>query len=186
VKCNRIARDDFQRWSLSDRIDQDDFAPEHPQVRDVTQLRNGCPMKHLFVVGAIFALLAAAQLAERRPANPAADSIHTIAAAFGDSSTLGKVLDRSCGDCHSNAIAPGWYTRIPPFSTVMQRGAREGRTAVNFANWMDYPREAQRALLAASCADAKSRRMPVSAYLRFRRDAKLTAADVETICGAAR
>lgn len=49
-----------------------------------------------------------------------------------------------------------------------------------------YSPEQRRAFLVASCADAKNGRMPMSAYLRLRPDAKLSPQDVETICGASR
>jgi hypothetical protein len=101
-------------------------------------------------------------------------------------SALDSVLNRSCGDCHTNTMVDGWYTRTPPFSAVMARGAREGRKAVNFAQWSSYSPDEQRAHLLASCADAKSGKMPMSAYLRFRPDAKLSTRDIEIICGAVR
>jgi hypothetical protein len=57
------------------------------------------------------------------------------------------VLDRSCGDCHSNRTAWPWYTQIAPVSWVMAYGVGEGRKAVNFSEWGSYPPEKQRALL---------------------------------------
>jgi hypothetical protein len=69
---------------------------------------------------------------------------------------------------------------------MMARGAREGRKTLNFAEWSTYSPDQQRAFLLASCADAKSGKMPMAAYLRFRPEAKLSPRDVETICGASR
>lgn len=114
------------------------------------------------------------------------DSTHTIRAQAGTSSALADVLDRACGDCHSNTMVFRWYTRVPPLSTLLARGAREGRKAVNFAEWSGYSAEQQQALLLASCADAESGTMPMKAYLAFRRDARLSNQDIETICSAAR
>jgi len=136
-------------------------------------------------LGALIAVSIATQCV--RPSHVAqADPGHTIQAQFA-ANGLDSVLVRACGDCHSNTMSStGWYTRVPPFSTVLARGASEGRKAVNFAEWSAYTPEQQRAFLASSCVDAKSGRMPVPAYLRFRADATLSPRDIETICGATR
>ena len=113
------------------------------------------------------------------------DPSSAIQAQPGTSATLAAVLDRSCGDCHSNTMAPRWYTRVPPFSALMARAANEGRRAVNFSEWTRYTPEQQQALLLASCADAKRGTMPVKVYIRFRSDARLSGDDVDAICSAA-
>lgn len=145
------------------------------------------PLKWAGVTFAVpIALFASAQLVRPQQLALGTDPSHTIAASFAASTGLAPVLDRACGDCHSNTMAPRWYARIAPFSIVMARGAVKGRLAVNFAEWPTYSSEQQRAFLTLSCADAKTGKMPMAAYLRFRLDAKLSARDVETICGAAR
>jgi len=138
------------------------------------------------VPGVLIALFASAQLV--RPERPTlkTDPNHTIQATLTAASGLGRVLDRACGGCHSNTMSSRWYARVTPFSFIIARGAREGRKVVNFSEWSAYSPEQQRAFLVASCADATTGRMPMPAYLRFRPDAKLSAHDVETICGASR
>ena len=138
------------------------------------------------VLGVFVAVFASAQLVRPQPATLTSDPDHTIQAAFAASSGLASVLDRACGDCHSNTMSSGWYTRVAPLSMIIASGAIKGRAAVNFAEWATYSPEQQRGLLATSCADAKSGRMPMPAYLRVRRDAKLSAGDIEIICGASR
>lgn len=138
------------------------------------------------ILGALVTAAAATQCARPNHTTSTADPSHTIRAQLAASNGLDSVLERACGDCHSNTMAPGWYTRVPPFSAVMARGASEGRKAVNFAEWSAYSPEQRRAFLVASCTDAKDGRMPMSAYLRLRPDAKLSPQDVETICGASR
>lgn len=132
------------------------------------------------------AALATAQFVRPEKANRLTDSSHTIQTQPGTSSALAAVLNRSCGDCHSNTMVSRWYTRVPPFSTLMARGAREGRKAIDFSEWTGYSSEQQRDLLLASCTDAKLGKMPMKAYVRFRPDAQLSTQDVETICSAAR
>jgi hypothetical protein len=143
------------------------------------------PLKRAGVaLGALVLFLGAVRCA-RPDANLSTDPNHTIRAQLA-SGGLDSVLVRSCGDCHSNTMSSHWSVRVPPTSWIMARGAREGRKALNFAEWSTYSPDQQRAFLLASCADAKSGKMPMAAYLRFRPDAKLSARDVETICGASR
>jgi hypothetical protein len=66
-------------------------------------------------------------------------------------------------------------------SDVLSRG----RNAVNFSEWAGYQRAQQRLLLALSCEDATSGKMP-GPYTLVRPETRLSAQDVETICVAAR
>lgn len=144
------------------------------------------PRRAGIVVAAFLAVIVVAQAMSPDSSNLPTDSTHTIQAQPGTSDALAAVLNRSCGDCHSNTMVSRWYTRVPPLSTLMARGAREGRNAVNFSEWTGYSLARQRALLVASCAAVRRGTMPVKAYLSFRRDAQLSAEDRETICSAAR
>jgi Haem-binding domain len=130
-------------------------------------------------------VFAAAQFVRPDRANPKTDPSRTIQTHEGTTRELVAVLDRSCGDCHSNATRWPWYTEIAPVSWLMAQGVAEGRKAVNFSEWADYSPEQQRGLLAASCEDASQGRMP-GPYTVLRRETRLSARDVETICAAAR
>jgi hypothetical protein len=132
------------------------------------------------------AVVAAAQLVRPKPANPPIDASRTIQAHAGIASALPAVLDRSCGDCHSNATAwSSWYTQIAPLSWLMAHEVSEGRKAVNFSEWSAYSPEQRRLLLAVSCDDAKSGKMP-GPYTVFKPDTRLSPQEVDTICAAAR
>ena len=129
---------------------------------------------------------AAAQLIRPGRTNPPIDLVHTIQAHVGAATGLAAVLDRSCGDCHSNAtVWSSWYAQVAPFSWLMAHEVAAGRKAVNFSEWSAYSPDHQRVLLAVSCDDAKSGKMP-GPYPFFKPDARLSAGDVETICAAAR
>ena len=139
------------------------------------------------MAGVVFAVVfAAAQLVRPVRANPPIDASRTIQAHPGTDSGLVAVLDRACGDCHSNATVWPWYTNVAPLSWLMAAGVKEGRKAVNFSEWAAYPPERQRALLVASCQDVSSGKMPGSAYMRLYPQSRLSAQDVQTICAAAR
>jgi len=129
-------------------------------------------------------LFAAAQL--MRPSRVAllTDPGRTIQA-HETTKGLAAVLDRSCGDCHSNATVSRWYTEVAPLSWVMASAVTKGRNVVNFSEWASYPPEQQRILLSLSCQDASEGKMP-GPYVRFRSDTRLSTEDVATICAAAR
>jgi hypothetical protein len=131
-------------------------------------------------------VFAAAQLIRPERASPPIDPSRTIQAHVGTASGLAAVLDRSCGDCHSNATAwSSWYTQIAPLSWLMAHEVAQGRKALNFSEWAGYPPEQQRLLLSVSCDDAKSGKMP-GPYTFFKPDTRLSAEEIETICRAAR
>jgi hypothetical protein len=128
-------------------------------------------------------IFAAAQLVRPERANPATDERRTIQAHMGTANGLVAVLDRSCRDCHSNATVWPWYTQIAPASWLMAAGVTKGRKAVNFSEWGAYSAEQQRLLLAVSCDDARSGKMP-GPYTLLRPETRLSARDIETICAA--
>ena len=129
-------------------------------------------------------IVAAAQLIRPERANPPTDESRTIQAQMGTASGLVAVLDRSCRDCHSNGTVWPWYTQIAPASWLLASGVAKGRQEVNFSEWAAYSPEQQRMLLAVSCDDVKSDKMP-GPYTRLRPETRLSAQDVETICAAA-
>jgi hypothetical protein len=140
--------------------------------------------RQLKLAAAVFVIFAAAQLVRPERANPTTDGTRTIQARLGTASGLVAVLDRACGDCHSNATVWPWYTQIAPMSWLMAYGVAEGRKAVNFSEWAAYPPERQQALLAAACHDASEGKMP-GPYTLLHPETRLSAQDVETICAAA-
>jgi len=133
----------------------------------------------------VVVVFAAAQLVRPSRANPPTDAHRTIQA-HETMRGLATILDRSCGDCHSNATAwSGWYTQIAPLSWLMAHEVAAGRQAVNFSEWAAYLPEQQRMLLAVSCDDAKSGKMP-GPYTYFKPETQLSSEEIKTICEAAR
>ena len=135
---------------------------------------------------AVFVVVfAAAQLVRPGRVDPPIDPGRTIQAHATTPGGLAAILDRSCRDCHSNAAVSAWYTQIAPLSWLMAHEVTQGRKAINFSEWAGYTPGQQRLLLAASCDDVKGGKMP-GPYTFFKPDTRLTVADVETICAAAR
>jgi len=128
-------------------------------------------------------VFAAAQFVRPSRANPPIDERHTIQASVGTASGLVAVLDRSCGDCHSNKTVWPWYSEIAPVSWIMAYAVKEGRKAVNFSEWTAYTADQQQTLLAQSCRDVSEGKMP-GAYTVVRPATRLLPQDVETVCAA--
>ena len=139
----------------------------------------------LGVVLVLVVVFAAAQLVRPARTNPRTNPAYTIEARYGPESGLAAVLSRGCGDCHSNATAWARYTNVAPLSWVIASVVAEGRKAVNFSEWANYPPERQRALLAQSCQDASAGKMPPAVFTAVRPEARLSARDVQLICAAA-
>jgi hypothetical protein len=124
----------------------------------------------------------AAQLVRPDRANPPVDPSRTIQA-HATTPGLAAVLDRSCGDCHSNATVWPGYAQVAPLSWIMADAVTKGRAAVNFSEWTAYSPDQQRTLLSVSCDDATSGKMP-GAYTYFKPETRLSPDDIRTICGA--
>jgi hypothetical protein len=133
----------------------------------------------------LVAVFAAAQLVRPERTNPATDPSRTIRAHVADTSQLPAVLDRACGDCHSNNTVWPAYAQIAPLSWVLARAVAEGRSAVNYSEWGAYS-PVQRTLLVASCDDVSTGKMPGGAWTALHPEARLSSQDIETICAAAR
>src|SRR5262245_20728451 len=135
----------------------------------------------------VFAIVfAAAQLVRPDRTIPTTDPSSTIRAHLGDTSQLPALLDRPYNECHSNNTIWPSYAQLAPLSWVLARAVAEGRSAVNYSEWGGYSPSQQRTLLAASCDDASTGRMPGSAWTLLHPEARLSSQDIETICAAAR
>jgi heme-binding protein len=131
-------------------------------------------------------VFAVAQLVRPERTNPTTDPSRTIGAHVDNTSQLPAVLDRACGECHSNNTVWSSYAQIAPLSWVLARAVAEGRSAVNYSEWGAYSPGQRRTLLAASCDDASTGKMPGGAWTLLHPEARLSSQDIETICAASR
>ena len=137
-------------------------------------------------IGVVFIVVfAAAQFLRPDRTNPATVAGHTIQAQTGAAGRIASILNRSCRDCHSNDTVWPSYSRIAPVSWLMTYGVAKGRRAVNFSEWGAYPPDVQRMMLAASCEDVTTGKMP-GPYTLLRPETRLSPQDVQAICAAAR
>lgn len=143
-------------------------------------------MKRLLRAGGLFVVLfALAQLIRPERANPPTDPARAFAAHAGATAEVTAILDRSCGDCHSNNTEWRWYSKVAPTSWLMARAVSHGRQVVNFSEWASYPPETQRTLLTRSCETAAAGKMP-GPYAWVQPGSRLSPRDIEALCAAAK
>jgi hypothetical protein len=92
------------------------------------------------------------------------------------------VLRRSCMDCHSNRTDWPWYSNVAPASWFVADHVSHGRRHLNFSEWGRYGRRRADGLLQEICRTARSGFMPLGSYTLVHRGARLTPADVHTLC----
>jgi cytochrome c551/c552 len=93
------------------------------------------------------------------------------------------ILDRSCGDCHSNDTVYPWYSRIAPASWLLYRDVRGGRRHMNLSEFNSYDAKQKQRRLEQICEEVKQGDMPLWYYTPMHPDATLRPGDVETLCG---
>jgi hypothetical protein len=93
---------------------------------------------------------------------------------------VGRILDRSCKDCHSNDTNWPWYSRVAPVSWILSGHVRKGREKLDFSNWAEEDHSPHE--LAEVCDAVSDGSMPLPSYTWFHPGAKLSNQDVEVIC----
>jgi hypothetical protein len=135
-----------------------------------------------WVVIAVALVFVGAQFVPTGMSNPPFDQSRTLEAHLHVTPEVETILARSCNDCHTQQTRYPWYSRVAPFSWLLANHIREGRDHLNFSNWAGYDAEEQDLNLQNICRLTKRGAMPVNSYLYIHRDAKLSDADVQTLC----
>jgi hypothetical protein len=119
-----------------------------------------------------------------RPArtNPAIDPARTITARLPVTSEAVAVMSRACKDCHSNETTWPWYSSVAPMSWLVIDHVKSGRRHFNYSDWASYEPEKARKILHDICEETRDGSMPIGSYTLVHRDARLTDADVQTLC----
>jgi hypothetical protein len=91
-----------------------------------------------------------------------------------------QILQKSCYDCHSYKTNLPWYRYIAPFSWYIKRHVELGRKWLNFSIWQTYDAKTKDKKLEA-IYKAVYKAMPLSSYIMFHKDAKLTKQQIQII-----
>jgi hypothetical protein len=92
-----------------------------------------------------------------------------------------QILERKCGDCHSESTHWPVYSQFAPASWLMEHDVSEAREHFNMSRWEEYGRESQVDLLTRIGAEVRSGEMPLKHYLLLHPGAKLTSKDQQMI-----
>ena len=95
-------------------------------------------------------------------------------------------LQRACVDCHSEATRWPWYAAVPVVSHLIARDVAEGRRQLNLSRWTSYNPFTRADLLDHMCDMVTRGEMPPLPYRVVHRDARVSAADVASLCSWSR
>jgi hypothetical protein len=87
------------------------------------------------------------------------------------------LLQRACGDCHSNETRWPWYVRISPGSWFMVNHVKAGRKHLNFST-LPSLEDSDRGDVADTVRDSA---MPLPSYLWLHPEARLSSAERQLI-----
>jgi len=127
------------------------------------------------VLLAIAVLLIGIQLVPVSRDNP------PVTAAVETPAEVQTILETSCYDCHSNLTRWPWYSRVAPVSWLIHHDVSEGRDQLNFSEWGDYPARRQNHKLEELEEMIRDGKMPLKKYVPLHPEARLSAADAETL-----
>jgi len=92
------------------------------------------------------------------------------------------IIRRSCMDCHSHETRVPWYGHVAPASWMLAKDVTEARAAMNLSSWGRKTVPVKAALSAAICQGVQSGRMPKKDYLFLHPEARLSPAEIQTVC----
>ena len=91
------------------------------------------------------------------------------------------ILQRSCGDCHSEATHYPWYSYVAPVSFLIRSDVTGGRRHLNLSRWEEYTIQRKERLLSEIANQVKDRDMPLPQYTLIHRGTRLSDAEVNAV-----
>ena len=141
-------------------------------------------MKKAFKIIAIVLVVAFLGIQFIRPdfTNPPVNQAETLLAAAEVPENVKTILSRSCADCHSYETKYPWYSKIQPSAWFLKDHIDHGRRELNLSVWKTYEPSRQRKKLSEICEQVQERFMPLPSYLWIHWNAKMSDADIKTLC----
>jgi hypothetical protein len=130
--------------------------------------------KRVLLAGVV--VLGLLQLARPDLTNPPTKQQNTLKAQVDVPPAVEQVFDRACADCHSHRTRWPWYSQVSPVSWFLRSHIREARQKMNLDDWTDEMS------FKDVCQEARVGSMPLKSYLLMHPGAKLSGADVQTLC----
>lgn len=93
----------------------------------------------------------------------------------------GPLLEKVCGNCHSERTEWPLYSYVPVVSWALEKDVADARAHLNLSRWFEYSAEEKRDLLGRIAAEIRSHEMPPARYTILHPEARLSAADIQAI-----
>ena len=94
---------------------------------------------------------------------------------------VASIIERSCQNCHSLKTEWPLYSRIYPFSRVVEDDVATARGHMNLSRWQSYDNSEKSALLSEIGSVVRNHVMPPRRYTLVHPDAKLSDAEANRI-----
>ena len=135
------------------------------------------------VLLALVAFLIAIQFMQPRRTNPPVIPSKSLDAYVPAPGEVQSILNRACGNCHSNHTAWPWYSHIAPLSWVITDDVNEGRRHMNFEDWEAQadPKDV-RDRLAGICKETQEKGMPPFSYRILHPESRLKPNEIAALC----
>lgn len=124
----------------------------------------------------ILVVFAGMQALQPERINPPVKAEFTLAAQYEVPAEVMAILERSCGDCHSNRTRWPWYSHVAPASWLLADHVKDGRRHFNID---DFTEEMS---LKDVCQEIRVGSMPLKNYLLLHPGAKLAGSEIQTVC----
>jgi hypothetical protein len=90
-------------------------------------------------------------------------------------------IERSCGDCHSEATRFPWYSYVAPISWMIASDVKQGREHLNLSRWNQYSLIRRERCLSEIANQVEDGGMPLPSYTWIHPSAVLSPADIDAI-----
>lgn len=131
---------------------------------------------------ALATLFAGVQFIRPARVNPPVAPARSIESHVTVTPEVAGILERSCNDCHSNRTEWPWYSNVAPISWFVIDHVNHGRRHLNFSEWARLDDMEAGEMLEEVCRESKAGAMPLDSYTLIHRHARLSTADVKTLC----
>lgn len=106
--------------------------------------------------------------------------VKSIDKAYTIPQNINGILQKACYDCHSNTTVYPWYTNIQPIAWWMDDHIKEGKSKLNFSEFLSYSLKKQDHKLEEVTEELESE-MPLKSYKLAHSEARLTAEEKKEI-----
>lgn len=92
------------------------------------------------------------------------------------------ILKNACMDCHSDQTTYLWYHHVVPVAWMINDHIVEGKEELNFSEWGQMDVFDKIGALEDICREVENEKMPIKAYVRLHKEAKLTEEQRAELC----